>query len=68
VLSQQYIKLLYIETTGFDLDASEVALIDFARAVERAAREAERERIAKHFDEWDFIDTAKTIRALQEGS
>lgn len=44
------------------------AVIDLCRAVERAAREAERERIAKHFDEWDFIDTAKTIRALREGS
>jgi hypothetical protein len=43
-------------------------VLKFAREIERAARDEERERIAKHFDEWDFIDTAKAIRALQEGS
>lgn len=34
------IKRMHLETTGFDLDASESALIDFARVIEQASRRA----------------------------
>jgi hypothetical protein len=39
-MTEGYIKLLYIETTGFDLDADEAYLMGFARAVEQASRRA----------------------------
>jgi hypothetical protein len=38
---------MHLETTGFDLDASESALIDFARAIEQASHRAALEGCAK---------------------
>jgi hypothetical protein len=40
------IKRMHLETTGFDLDASESALIDFARAIEQASRRTALEEAA----------------------
>lgn len=37
-MSDDDIKRFHLETTGFDLDASESALLDFARAIEQASR------------------------------
>jgi hypothetical protein len=45
------IKRMHLETTGFDLDASESALIDFARAIEQASRRAALEEAAAACDE-----------------
>jgi hypothetical protein len=39
-MSDDDIKRIYLEQTGFDLEASESALLDFARAIERASRRA----------------------------
>ena len=44
------IKRMHLETTGFDLDASESALIDFARAIEQASRRVALEEAAAFMD------------------
>jgi hypothetical protein len=49
-MTEGHIKLLYIETTGFDLDADEADLMGFARAIEQASRRAALEEIAARWE------------------
>jgi hypothetical protein len=58
------IKRMHLETTGFDLDASESALIDFARAIEQASRRAALEEAAHMFQALGKDLVAMQIRAL----
>ena len=75
------IKRMHLETTGFDLDASESALIDFARVIEQASRRAALEEAAKACmratpdaqtrkaigDAAHYLACAVAIRALANG-
>jgi hypothetical protein len=47
MLTDDEIKRIHLEETGFDLDESEAALIDFARAIEQSAEAAAIERCAR---------------------
>lgn len=70
------IKRIYLEQTGFDLDSSEAALIDFARAIRREALEEAAEHITRGIEgvkQNGWIDAANerlrcadAIRALSK--
>jgi hypothetical protein len=69
------IKRIHLEQTGFDLDASEAALLDFARAIEQASRRAALEEAAKVCDQMVSVSAvsyetgsacADAIRALSQ--
>ena len=81
-LSDAEIKVLYADETGFILDESPAALLDFARAIEAKARRdalTEAERICDHYataldggaNEYtrsrECMQAANAIRALKEG-
>ena len=81
-LSDAEIKVLYADETGFILDDSPAALLDFARAIEAKARRdalTEAERICDYYataldggaNEYtrsrECMQAANAIRALKEG-
>jgi len=74
VLSDAEIKVLYADETGFILDESPAALLDFARAIEAEARRDALEEAAKMCEsQWSNaaeklygIECAAAIRKLKE--
>jgi hypothetical protein len=61
-MTEGHIKLLYIETTGFDLDADEADLMGFARAIEQASRRSALEEAAN-----TAVEKLKILTTEMEG-
>jgi hypothetical protein len=69
-MTDDEIKRIYLQQTGFDLDSSDEDLLGFARAIEQASRRSALEEVAAQWDGCIYhgigedIDIGSSIRNL----